>query len=229
MSRIRTVVQWVAFWLLWVMVCVAGLLVDRVLFRGTFIASGIVKVVETWIGSDVFSLRVSEILTSGVLGLVDGLLLGMFQWVAIRRLIKGALGWILASSLGLSVGLMTFWSLLVLTISGRLPVGSDYDWAFGIGMIDAVVTGIVLGFAQYLVLRRKLRKSEWWVPTMIVTMVAMWIIRWFVSPGASFFVFGAVSGIVITILGALSAVPDTEVPSGFSPADLPIPASQRET
>lgn len=229
MSRARTVVQWLAFWLLWVMVCVAGLLVDRVLFRGTFLAPGIVSTIETWIGSEGSSLRVSELLTYSILGLIDGLLLGMFQWVAIRRLIKGALGWILASSLGLSVGLMTFWSLLVLFISGRIPVGSDYDWAFGIGMIDAVVTGIVLGFAQYLVLRMKLRKSEWWVPTVIVTMVAMWIVRWFVSPGASFFVFGAVSGIGIAILGALSAVPVTEKSSGFSPADLPIPVSRRES
>ena len=39
---------------------------------------------------------------------------------------------------------------------------------------------------------------------MLVTMILAWVTRWFVGPGASFFTFGALSGIVIAVLGGLS-------------------------
>ncbi len=55
MSKVRTVIYWIGFWFLWVLVCVAGLLVDRVLFRGTFLATGIVTTLETWIGAEGWS------------------------------------------------------------------------------------------------------------------------------------------------------------------------------
>lgn len=229
MSKVRTVIYWIGFWFLWVLVCVAGLLVDRVLFRGTFLAPGIVTTLETWIGAEGWSLRVSELLTAGILGLIDGLLLGMFQWVAIRRIIKGAYGWILATTLGLSLGLMTLWSIMILLVSGRIPVGNDMNWAFGIGLLDSVISGITLGFAQYLVMRRRVRKAEWWILTIIVTMVVTWIVRWFVNPGASFFAFGAISGIVMAILGALGAETSDDLSDEVRSVSAPMPASQIET
>jgi hypothetical protein len=203
MSKVRTVIYWIGFWFLWVLVCVAGLLVDRVLFRGTFLATGIVTTLETWIGAEGWSLRVSELLTAGILGLIDGLLLGMFQWVAIRRIIKGAYGWILATTLGLSLGLMTLWSIMILLVSGRIPVGNDMNWAFGIGLLDSVISG--------------------------VTMVVTWIVRWFVNPGASFFAFGAISGIVMAILGALGAETSDDLSDEVRSVSAPMPASQIET
>jgi hypothetical protein len=211
MSKVRNILYWAAFGLFWILVTVAGLLVDRVLFRGTFLAPGIVDTIEYWIGSEGWGLRVSMILSAGILGLIDGIILGMFQWVAVRRLVKNPFGWILGTSLGFSLGLMTFWSIMILLISGRLQVGSDLDKAFGLGLIDSAITGLILGFAQYLVLRRKVQYIQWWVPTILVSMILAWITRWFVGPGASFFTFGALSGIVISVLGGLSA--DTlEVP-----------------
>jgi hypothetical protein len=229
MSKLRTVIYWIGFGLLWVLLSVAGLLVDRVLFRGTFLAPGIVTVIESWIGTEGWALRVSVILSSGILGLVDGLLLGLFQWTAIRRLIKGAYGWILATSLGVSLGLMTFWSLMILLIPGRLPAGSDLDRAFGLGLLDSLITGITLGFAQYLVLRRRVKKVQWWVPTMIVAMMVTFVVRWFVNPGASFFVFGAISGVVIAILGARGAELSQEHFDEFHSVNSPVPASQGES
>jgi hypothetical protein len=229
MSKFRTVIYWIGFGLLWVLLSVAGLLVDRVLFRGTFLASGIVTVIESWIGTEGWALRVSVILSSGILGLIDGLLLGMFQWIAIRRLIKGAYGWILATSLGVSLGLMTFWSLMILLVPGRLPAGSDLDRAFWLGLLDSLITGITLGFAQYLVMRRRVRNVRWWIPTMMATMMVTWVVRWFVNPGASFFVFGTMSGVVIAILGALGAELSEDPLDKLRPVNSPIPASQHES
>jgi hypothetical protein len=219
---------WSGFTLLWVLINVAGFLVDRVLFRSTFIAPEIVRLIETWIGSDGWALRVSVILSTGILGLIDGLLLGMFQWIAIRRMIKGAYGWILATSLGFSLGLMTFWSLMLLLVPGNLPLGNDLDRAFVLGLLDGFITGIVLGFGQYLVLRRKIRKAQWWVLAVIIASMAAWIVRWFVSPGASFFTFGIIGGIVIAILGAFGDESGEESSMQTDEVGQPLTASQQE-
>lgn len=227
MSRLRNFIYWIGFALLWILVCVAGLLVDRVLFRGTFIAPGIVSFFESWIGTEGLAHRVSVILTSGILGLIDGLILGMFQWAAVRRLLKNAYGWILATSLGYSLGLMAFWSLMILVVSGLVPSGSNLEWAFGIGILDGVVTGVTLGFAQYLVLRRKVQDIQWWVPTMIVTMLVTWIVRWYVSPGASYFAFGIFSGIVMAVLGGFGEEGSYDLPSGdLRPTESPLPSGR---
>lgn len=226
MSSFRNVLYWIAFGLLWILVSAAGLLVDHVLFRGTILSSGIVDTLESWIGSEGWGLRVSMILSAGLLGLIDGFLLGLFQWAVVRRLIKNAYGWILGTSLGFSLSLMTFWSLMILLISGRLRVGSDLDKAFGLGLIDSAVTGLILGFAQYLVLRRKVRGIQWWVPTMLVAMIVSWIVRWFVGPGVSFIAFGLISGIVMTILGAMSREILEESMGEERPVELPVRAPQ---
>jgi hypothetical protein len=229
MSTFRFVLHWIAFGLLWALVSAAGLLVDHVLFRGTFLSSGIVDALESWIGSEGWGLRVSMILSAGLLGLIDGFLLGLFQWAVVRRLVKRAYGWILGTSLGFSLGLMTFWSLMILLISGRLQLGSDLDKAFGLGLIDSAITGLILGFAQYLVLRRKVQHIQWWVPTILITMILAWIVRWFVGPGASFVAYGLVTGIVMSILGAMSGEMLEESKGEEQPVELSVRAPQTET
>lgn len=222
---LRTAAQWIGFWLLWSVVSFAGLLVDRILFRGTVVAPSIITFMEGWIGTEGVQLRVFEVVTSGLLGLIDGLLLGLFQWIAIKRKLVGARIWILATSLGLAVGFITFWSLIILFVSDRSLLGDPSDWAFGIGLLDSILTGTTLGFAQWLVLRKKVAKAEWWVAATLFGMVAAWLVRWFVSPLISFAVLGAISGIVLTILLFRNKKDAEHV---FTPADFPLPLSRDE-
>jgi len=63
---------------------------------------------------------------------------------------------------------------------------------------------------------------------MMATMMVTWVVRWFVNLGASFFVFGTMSRVVIAILCALGAELSEEAFDELSPMNSPIPASQRE-
>lgn len=220
---LRKVAQWIGFWLLWSLVSFSGLFVDRILFRGTAVAPSIITLMESWIGTEGVRLRVFEVLTSSLLGLIDGLLLGLFQWIALKRKLIGAKIWILATSLGFAVGLATFWSLIILLVPDRSVLGGPDEWGFGIGLLDSILIGTTLGFAQWLVLRKKVSKAEWWVAATIVGMVAAWLVRWFISPLASFVVLGAISGVVLTILLFRG---DKNTEQVFSPTDFPMPLSR---
>ena len=220
---LHKVAQWIGFWLLWSLVSFSGLFVDRILFRGTLVAPSIITLMENWIGTEGVQLRLFEVVTSGYFGLVDGLLLGLFQWIAIKRKLIAARIWILATSLGFAVGLITFWSLIIVFVPDRSLLGSVDEWGFGIGLLDSILTGTTLGFAQWLVLRKKVAKAEWWVAVSIVSMVAAWLVRWFISPLASFIVLGAISGVVLTILLFRIEKRPEQV---FTPTDFPLPMSR---
>lgn len=220
---LRTASQWIGFWLLWSLVSFSGLLVDRILFRGTVVAPSLITLMESWIGTEGVQVRVFEVVTSGLLGLIDGLLLGLFQWIAIKRKLIAARIWILATTLGFAVGLITFWSLIIIVVPDRSLLGGPEEWGFGMGLLDSIITGTALGFAQWLVLRKKVAKAEWWVVATIVGMVAAWLVRWFVNPLTSYVVLGAISGIVLTIL-LFRKEKDAE--QTFTPTDFPLPLSR---
>jgi hypothetical protein len=220
---LRTAAQWLGFWLLWSLVSFSGLFVDRILFRGTLVAQSIITLMESWIGTQGSQIRVFEVLTSGLLGLIDGLLLGLFQWIAIKRKLIGARIWILATALGLAVGLILFWSLIILFVPDRSLLGGVVDWGFGMGLLDSILSGTTLGFAQWLVLRKKVTKAEWWVAVTIVGMVAAWLVRWFINPVISFIVLGAISGLVLTFLLFREEKTGEQA---FTPTDFPMPLSR---
>ena len=220
---LRKIAQWIGFWLLWSLVSFSGLFVDRILFRGTEVAPSIITLMESWIGTEGVQQRVFEVLTAGLLGLIDGLLLGLFQWIAIKRKLIAARIWILATSLGFALGFITFWSLIILFVPDRSVLGGPGEWGFGMGLLDGILTGTTLGFAQWLVLRNKVAKAEWWVPTTIVGMVVAWLVRWYINPITSFAVLGVISGIVLTILLFRNEKRSENV---FTPTDFPMPLSQ---
>lgn len=223
---LRTASQWIGFWLLWSVVSFSGLFVDRLLFRGTSVAPSIVSLMESWIGIEGEQVRVFEVLTGGLLGLIDGLLLGLFQWIALKRRLITSRIWILATSLGYAVGLITFWSLIILFVRDRSVLGEPADWAFGIGLLDSLLTGTTLGFSQWLVLRKKVAKAEWWVVATVVAMLATWLARYYVNPLVSFIVFGAVSGVVMTVLLFRNK---KETEQAFTPADFPLPFTRDDS
>ena len=76
---------------------------------------------------------------------VVGASVGSTQWLVLRRYISQAGWWVLASAAGLAVGT-------------ALDVIDTIAWFVGIGAIGASV-----GTMQWLVLRRQLSQSGWWI------------------------------------------------------------------
>lgn len=127
-----------------------------------------------------------------VIGFVSGAILGAFQWLLLRIVIKDSLLWILSSLLGWAIGF--FLGAQLASILGLTE--------FVFGIIVGAVLGASLGLSQWLLLRRKFSGAGWWI--------LFNIIAWSFSlavylPGANLvgFLYGGVSGAItgLALLG----------------------------
>jgi hypothetical protein len=210
----RNPLRWILFWIFWVLATLAGLVVDRLVFRG-FGAVGMVDQLKTWIAAGGGQLKVYEVAAAAALGVVDGLILGAFQWLPLRRRVAKAGFWILATALGMGAALALFWWILD-PVTGLLwPRGGSIQSIFWLGLVDRGLSGTFLGVSQWVVLRAGRRRSGWWILAMALSMVGAWCLRWFVNSGAAFLFLGAASGVVLVFLLAGTseeAKPEREPP-----------------
>jgi hypothetical protein len=87
---------------------------------------------------------------------ITGILLGAFQWLVLRSQIERSHWWILSTSIGLAVG--------VAVIIGAIHWVSDRQLPeTGKSLLVGTIFGIMLGIAQWLVLRQHLRHSILWI------------------------------------------------------------------
>jgi len=100
-----------------------------------------------------------------VILIASWVVLAVGQWILLRGL-PGAGWWILASAAGHAAGFCLCW--LTSTAVGlrweRLGANAEL-W---IGLSGYAALGLVAGAAQYVVLRRWVRRAEWWLPGSIV-------------------------------------------------------------
>ncbi len=97
-------------------------------------------------------------------GLVAGVVAGAAQWLALRRVVSWL--WILATSVGMGVGLAVGAALV------------DYGIGRGDLMLMGAVTGVAVGVLQALVLARHgVSDPVWWA---LVNPIA-WALAWLVS------------------------------------------------
>ncbi len=96
---------------------------------------------------------------------LTGCILGIAQWLVLRREIRQASGWILASTLG-------WWLGVNLRIGSSGVLDPIVNWLFSTGalwetfwlnLVKQPVTAIALGGAQWLVLRRQFPRAGWWI------------------------------------------------------------------
>ena len=71
------------------------------------------------------------------------------------------LGWVLASTVGLAVGLAAGAALLTIIAFSTLVGGSGIDPLTS--AMEGALLGASVGIAQWLVLRRKVSRAGWWV------------------------------------------------------------------
>ena len=130
-------------------------------------------------------------------GLLLGAILGMgvvgfMQWFVLRRYLPGmrGLGWTLATVLGQLVGMILAFIVAVLlgprlyltfassveTIGG--PIAQSVN-----AFVNGAVLGTIIGFAQWLILRRYLQAAGWWVSTTAVAMALSSVVSALWLPG----------------------------------------------
>ncbi len=149
-----------------------------------------------------------------VLGLSSFALVGLAQWLVLKRYLRGITwwGWTLATMLGqflrLVVGIFLTVGLLLFDVVGDLPelIGASATLTL-IKVINGFLLGLPLGFAQWIVLRRYLPGAAWWIPAVAmgaalnaIMPLASGLPALLVSNIAGWTVFAEVTGVVLVWL-----------------------------
>jgi hypothetical protein len=136
---------------------------------------------------------VESVLDGAIGGAACGAVLGAVQWLVLRRRLSLSRNWIVATSLGMAGGLA-----LTLALFGTTTAGSAL-------LLRGVTTGLLIGLAQWLVLRGSIPRAWVWVPTV----AAGWALGWPVSSAIglgltpNFAVFGASGALAFQVLTGL--------------------------
>lgn len=153
------------------------------------------------------------IVVTGYVGMAVGVIAaGALQWLVLRRQVTGAAWWIVTSVVGAAlVGILAVLLGWIVGVVGRLVGGAAWganwgpDWSADpggdVGFVVAVAAGgTVLGVLQWLVLRRQVARTGWWVLASTVG----WVVGGFVSgitdAAAGWAVLGAVYGAITGIV-----------------------------
>jgi len=126
-------------------------------------------------------------------GLLSGIVIGGAQWLALRDRLPDAAWWIPATTIAHAVGLA----------AGSALVG--YQTSMAQLALQGAVTGLALGIAQGLVLRRSVPGWPWWT----LAMPLLWALGWVVTTAAQvqvdrqFSNYGALGALAFTLLSGL--------------------------
>lgn len=107
-----------------------------------------------------------------IVGVAGMVLVGLAQWLVLRRYIRGMkwVGWIIATAVGQLLGgiaaAVVVLGPIIFGVLGELPdtIGIT-PTQFLIGFLSGLVLGLVIGFFQWVVLRRYILKTAtiWWI------------------------------------------------------------------
>ncbi|MBI1256644.1 MAG: hypothetical protein GC204_04180 [Chloroflexi bacterium] len=126
-------------------------------------------------------------------GLITGAVIGLAQFFVLSRVLPLDLRWILVTALGMALGLA-----ISVALFGTETAGNPL-------LVRAAITGLVIGLAQWVVLREFVPLGGWWIPVMGIGWVIAWTItRAFgVDLSHNWSVFGSSGAIVFQLLTAL--------------------------
>jgi hypothetical protein len=106
--------------------------------------------------------------------LVSGALGGTGQWLVLRSWLPSIRSWVLATSVGGAIAFAlsnAFWSATLISPSA-VGMGAFSPSVSVVPLfVFAGISGLVLGIAQWLVLRTKLPQAYWWIPLSSIGML----------------------------------------------------------
>ncbi|MCP4412783.1 MAG: hypothetical protein GY808_09490 [Gammaproteobacteria bacterium] len=146
-----------AFWIWWVLVNTISVFIGMLF--------GFTGLGETFLALVVF-------------GITCGGIIGITQWLVLRLYIKQVSWWILATSLGWTIG----WIVIDVIINNYSRIIVD-DWSTFIAFIVTfgVTLGFIIGLMQWMVLKRLVAKSIWWIIGSILSNVVSSSIGFYVA------------------------------------------------
>lgn len=101
-------------------------------------------------------------------GAITGAIVGLAQWFVLQSRLPLPIWWVIATSVGMALGLGLGVALL-----GSEMSGNELLWR-------AAITGLCIGMAQWLVLRPILPQSAIWM----VIIALSWVVGWFITRSA---------------------------------------------
>jgi len=171
------------FWLKWTVASILGLVLGWAL---TFAV--------IWSLKAVFGVADEDALASFILLPSIGISVGLFQWLVLRPHIPQAIWWVLASITGWAIGLPLAQALFR-AVNAAMEGAIEGSFA---GTIQITVFGVLIGLAQWLVLRQHVSKAGWWILASIMSLNVAFLIT---TAGALVNITEII--VVGTVLGAL--------------------------
>jgi hypothetical protein len=101
-------------------------------------------------------------------GAITGAVLGLVQWLVLKSRLPLPITWLIATSVGMAIGLA-----LSTVFLGSTTTGNELLWR-------AAITGFSIGLAQWLVLQRVLPQSAIWIAVVGLG----WVVGWFITRSA---------------------------------------------
>lgn len=132
-------------------------------------------------------------LRAALAGLITGAVIGLAQWLVLRQALPLSPGWIIVTGIGMAVGLAAGVALFGTETAGNTLI------------FRAALTGLIIGAAQWLLLREHVAMNGWW----LLVIAAAWAIAWAVTRAfgvdltRNWSVFGASGAIVFQLLTAV--------------------------
>ncbi|MBC7871636.1 MAG: hypothetical protein H7Y09_12410, partial [Chitinophagaceae bacterium] len=120
-------------------------------------------------------------------GAAAGAVIGAVQTLALRRRLPVSWEWIAATTGGLAAGV----GLSVALFGAETTLNAT--------LTRAPITGLIVGIAQWLVLRQHTHRAFWWIPALTLVYVVAWYITSLVigeSLNEGFVIFGASGALV---------------------------------
>ena len=137
--------------------------------------------------------------------IVVGSLVGLAQWVVLRKYLNGVFDWILAGGASWAMG----YALGLLIINGLTNTGFD-------GFIGYILFGIIVAIAQWPILRREIPNAWMWIAANVVGWTAGFYLSQLsldlffngptIDPLASTSVLSGVSGLVAGAITGIALV-----------------------
>ena len=106
--------------------------------------------------SNGFAFVPGYLLIGFIIGALTGTVIGIFQWLVLRRLIPGAGWWIIATSIGVGI---------IHSVGDSTPDTVDFR-------LLALGSGAVVGLSQWVVLYRSSSQASWWI---LITLISWFI------------------------------------------------------